>query len=94
MADHSPLPWQVGPYEGHVSTEHGRLVAGCQGYSDNTNPNVRDENNANAALIVHRVNTYNTLLALVNAVLAIEGTPAAHEWTALRRQAQTIQEAP
>lgn len=47
---HTPGPWRVHPFDGHVSAGE-RLVANCMGHSDNQNPHCRDENIANARLI-------------------------------------------
>lgn len=52
MSQHTPGPWRVGPYPGHVESMDGRLVAGCMGRqsakdSDDTNA----VNEANARLI-------------------------------------------
>ena len=57
---HTPTPWRIGRFEGHVIASDDRLVAGCQGYHS---VDSRDVNNANAAFIVEACNAYDRLLA-------------------------------
>lgn len=67
MAEHSPLPWRVAPYEGHVSAENGRLIAGCRGYESNVDARVDYENDANARYIVTAANNHQRLVDALKA---------------------------
>lgn len=71
MSDISPLPWTVGPFEGHVSTTDGRLVAGCRGFSTTVHLRSMAENDANARFIVKAANHHD---ALVSALKEIVGS--------------------
>lgn len=70
MTPHSPLPWRVGPYEGHASDATGRLVAACRGNQNNYDPDVHDMNDANARFIVRACNNHADLLAALKAIIA------------------------
>lgn len=66
---HSPLPWCVAPYPGHVSVVgEPRLVASTRGYMDSRDSGSMDTNDANAAFIVRAVNNHDALLAALKAV--------------------------
>ena len=50
---HTPGPWRVGPFEGHVESESGRFICSAMGTTASPDPGdtIRNENLANAALI-------------------------------------------
>ena len=62
---HTPGPWKMHKWEGHVVGANDRFVAACNGYSDNfTDPvKLRDENVANARLIAKAPEMYAHLKA-------------------------------
>ena len=66
---HSPLPWKVHKYPGHVVTEEGRVVAGCMGYQTNVVQGADETNIANAEFIVRAVNNYEALVEALEALL-------------------------
>ena len=68
----TPRPWTAtdgserAQPPGHVWGANGRLIAGCMGYSTNTEPDCgTGENVANAILIVRAVNAHAEMLNLL-----------------------------
>jgi hypothetical protein len=65
---HTPLPWHIGPYPGHISAEDRRLVASCRGHQDNRDDTAMDTNDANAEFIVRAVNAHGDMLAALKGI--------------------------
>ena len=86
--EHTPLPWMIDARSTtHIVGANSRHVASTGGYSSNL-PEDRDtytdENDANAAFIVHAVNAHQALVEALDEIVALSERRVFDEMERLR----------